>query len=107
MALIPDVVGDADGTATAARAAANGDTIIPGKDAMLVIINGSGAPITATVTAVKPCSQGGLHNAVAIVAAGATALVGPIDERYANSSTGLAVVNYSATATVTVYVARI
>lgn len=110
MALIPEAVATPAGTATAARQAANGDTIANLSDrTMLVFNNGSGSPVTVTVTAVRPCNQGSLHDLVATVAAGAQKVIGPIDNRYANATTGLAVVNYTGTlgATTTVYTTRV
>lgn len=107
MALLPEAVGSPTGTATAPRTPVSGDTIVPGDDVQLVVFNGSGAPITVTVVATKACNQGSLHDSVSSVAAGATKMIGPIDRRYASNSTGLATVNYSATASVTAYTTRV
>lgn len=108
MALIPEAIAAPTGTATAGRTAVNGDTIGNLSDkTQLVVQNASGGSVTVTITAVKPCSQGVLHDSVSVVAAGTTKVIGPIDSRYANSVSGLAVVNYSATASVTVYTTRV
>lgn len=107
MALLPAAIGSPTGTAVVPRLPVNGDTIVPGDDVQLVYFNGSGASQTVTVTAVLPCNQGSLHNLVAVVAAGATAVLGPIDRRYASNSTGLATVNYSATTSATAYTTRV
>ena len=108
MALIPEAVGSPTGTVTAPRLPVSGDTIAPGDDVQLVFQNGSGAPITVTVVAVRPCSQGSLHDSVSVVAAGTTRMIGPIDRRYASNSTGLATVNYTGTLTsTTVYTTRV
>lgn len=108
MALIPEAVAAPTGTATAGRTAANGDTIANlSERTNLVVQNANGSSVTVTITAVKPCSQGSLHNSVSAVANGATAVIGPIDSRYANAVSGLAVVNYSATTGVTVYTTRV
>jgi hypothetical protein len=108
MALLPAAVGSPTGSAVVPRLPVNGDTITPGDDVQMVFFNGSGSPITVTVTAVQVCSQGALHNLVAVVAAGATSVLGPIDRRYANASTGLAVVNYTGTLTgTTAYTTRV
>ena len=110
MALIPEAVATPAGTATAARQAANGDTIANLSDrTMLVFNNGSGSSVTVVVTAVRTCSQGALHDLSAAVAAGAQKVIGPIDSRYASASTGLATVNYTGTLTAatTVYTTRV
>lgn len=109
MALIPEAVASPAGTATAARLPANGDTIANLSDKTnLVLNNASGTTIQVTVTAVKTCNQGGLHNLVASVPTGTQAVIGPIDSRYASNSTGLATVNYTGTlAGSTVYTTRV
>lgn len=108
MALIPEAVGTPSGTVTAARLPVNGDTINPGDDVQLVFINGSAGSVTVTITAVKPCNQGSLHDSVSVVAAGATKMIGPVDRRYASNSNGLATVNYTGTLTsTTVYATRV
>jgi hypothetical protein len=107
MALLPAAVGSPTGAVVVPRLPVNGDTIQPGDDVQLVYFNGSGASQTVTVTAVQPCSQGSLHNLTAPVAAGAIAVIGPINSRYANASTGLAVVTYSATTSATAYTTRV
>lgn len=109
MALIPEAVASPTGAATAARLPANGDTVanLSGQ-LMLVLNNASGTTITATVTAVKTCNQGGLHNLVAAVPTGTQAVIGPIDSRYASASNGLATVNYTGTlAGSTIYATRV
>ena len=110
MALIPQVVGTPTGVASGARAAAAGDTVTPGADVQLVVTNGSGASITVTVVCKQTCSMGSsspTHDSVTTVAAGTTAVIGPINDRYKDNTTGLATVNYSATASVTVYSSRV
>jgi hypothetical protein len=110
MALIPEAVASLTGTATAGRLPVNGDTIANLSDrTQLVLTAPSSGTLTATVTAVKPCSQGSLHNLVASINAGSPpVVVGPIDSRYANAVSGLAVVNYSGTLTAsTVYTTRV
>lgn len=109
MALIPEAVATPAGTATAGRVPVNGDTIANLSDrTMLVLNNASGTTIQVTVTAVRPCSQGSLHNLVASVPTGSQAVIGPIDSRYANAVSGLATVNYTGTlAGSTVYTTRV
>lgn len=107
MALIPEAVASPTGGTPAGRTAANGDTVQPTSNTVLVVNNASGVSVTVTVVAVKPCSQGVLHDSVTAVPAGATRVIGPIDGRYASNISGLAVVNYSATASVSVYTTRV
>ena len=109
MALIPEAVATPAGTATAGRTPVNGDTIANLSDrTMLVVVNANASQTQVTITAVRPCSQGSLHDLVSTVAAGTTKVIGPIDSRYANAVTGLATVaNYTVTASVTVYTTRV
>lgn len=109
MALIPEALASPAGTATAGRLPVNGDTIANCSDRTnLVFNNTTGSSITVTVTAVKTCNQGSLHNLVAVVPATTQAVIGPIDSRYASNSTGLATVNYTGTLTgTTVYTTRV
>jgi hypothetical protein len=97
MAMIPEFVGAPVGVAITGRDAAAGDTIVPTPRTELTVDNTSATPMTVTVAAVKTCSQGSLHDSVTVVAAGARKVIGPIDERYARTSDGLAAVSYSAT----------
>lgn len=109
MALIPEGLASGAGTGVVPRLPVNGDTIANcSPTTNLVFNNTTGSPITVTVTAVKPCSQGGLHDLVASIAAGAIEIVGPIDSRYASNTTALATVNYTGTLTATtVYTTRV
>ena len=110
MALIPQVVGTPTGVASGARAAAAGDTVTPGADVQLVVINAGGVSTTVTVTCKQTCSMGlssPAHDSVSVVAAGTTAAIGPINDRYKDSNTGLATVSYTVTASVTVYTSRV
>lgn len=110
MALIPEAVATPAGTATAGRLPVTGDTIANLSDRTMLVLNNpsSGNTIQVTVTAVKPCNQGSLHNLVASVPNGSQAVIGPIDSRYASNSTGLATVSYSGTLTgSTVYTTRV
>lgn len=108
MALIPETVASAGGTASAPRLPANGDTIANcSPTTNLVFKNGTGGIVTVTVTGKKVCSQGGLHDLVASVAIGAEEVIGPIDSRYADPVTQVATVNYSAVTASTVYTTRV
>lgn len=109
MALIPEAVATPGGTVTAGRTPVNGDTIAnPSDRLMLVVVNANASPTVVTITATKTCSQGGLHDLVSTVANGTTKVIGPIDSRYANGTSGLATVaSYTVTASVTVYTTRV
>lgn len=110
MALIPEALASAAGTGTAPRLPVNGDTIANcSPTTNMVVKNVLGGVLTVTVTGKKVCSQGGLHDLVATIAAGAEEIVGPIDSKYADPITGLATVaTYSPTPTgCTVYTTRV
>lgn len=108
MALIPEALAAPAGTAVIPRLPVNGDTIAnPSDKTNLIFNNPSGGSITVTVTAVKACNKGVLHDLVSVVAAGTQKVIGPIDSTYASNSTGLATVNYTGTLTgTTVYTTR-
>lgn len=102
MALIATQQVTSAGLAPTFAAAASGDTVIPDDRTVLRVNNGSGSPITVTLTAVTACSQGSLHNRAVTVAAGAIEDIptGPAAQ-FADQTTGVAAITYSATATVT------
>ena len=107
MALIPEAVPKPTGTAPSPRAAASNDTVNPGSDVYLHVDNASAAAVTVTVVAKRPCNQGTLHDYSISVPASGKSLVGPIDaQRFGDPITGLASINYSVTASVTVYAVR-
>ena len=106
MALVPEVVAVPAGATPAPRTAANGDTVVPNDHVQLVVNNASGASVTVTVVGVQPCSHGVVHDLAVAVPAGQTRHIGPITARFANATTGLAVVNYSATTSVNVHTTR-
>ena len=107
MAVIPEVTVTQAGSAPPVRAAAAADTAVPSENVDLYVNNASGASINVTVVAKSPCNQGVLHDLVVAVPAGAIRLIGPLSPgRFADPVTGLASVNYSATATVTVATIR-
>lgn len=109
MALIPEGLASTAGNGVVPRLPANGDTIANcSPTTNMVFNNTTGSPITVTVTGVRQCSQGVAHDLVASVAAGAIEIIGPIDSRYASSTTALATVNYTGTLTgCTVYTTRV
>lgn len=107
MAVIPEVTVTPAGVAPPTRAAAAADTVVPSDNVDLYVNNASGASITVTVVGKLACNKGVIHDLVATVPAGAIRLVGPISPtQFADPTTGLASVNYSATATVTVAAIR-
>ncbi len=106
MADLPVYSASGTGTVITPQAAAGGgDRAQCGAKNHLVVINGSGAGITVTVDSVAPCSFGSDHNLVVVVAAGATALIGPLpSERYAALSDQKAAVTYSGVGSLTCWV---
>lgn len=103
MALIPQAQIVQGGLVSALQAAAVGDFVIPGQTSFLVVKNGSGAAVTVTVDSVAPCSYGFDHDLVVVIAAGASADIGPLPtSRFGNPADGFAHISYSSVATVTV-----
>lgn len=82
-------------------AAGGGDKLPAGPGRFVQVINGSGGSINVTINSIKPCDQGFDHNVVVAVAAGATKLLGPFNDRYVDSD-GYVELAYSAVTTVTV-----
>lgn len=109
MALLSTQAASPSGTApTYAAASAGGDTFAPGDDVMLHVKNASTAAITVTVASPTPCSQGATHDLSVSVPASGERLIGPFPaQRFANATTGLVGVTYSAAASVTVAVIRV
>lgn len=103
MAVIPEVTVTQAGAAPPTRAAAAADTIVPDQNIDLYVNNASAGAVNVTIVSKVVCSQGVLHDLVVSVPAGAIRLIGPIPaQRFADPVTGLASVNYSATASVSV-----
>lgn len=103
MAALAKQLLDQHGTAiTFTAAGGSGDTVPCEAGTLLLVRNGSGAPVNVTVT--TPGTDQGLavDDLVVAVAAGATTAVGPFTDLYANASDGQAHVGYSATSSVTV-----
>lgn len=94
--------------ATLVAATSGGDTIPVGDNVILVLNNGSGSSITATV--VTPGTEGGLAIAdqTIVVPAGARVNAGPFPaELFADPTDGRAHVTYSAVTSLTVGVLRL
>jgi hypothetical protein len=85
-----------------ANAAGGGDVYLNGSNRMLHVRNGSGAPITVTITAHTPCSAGVLHDATYTVGAASDKVLGPFDAARFNNPSGQIEVGYSDVTTVTV-----
>lgn len=94
---------DDDGIAgvTFSAASGGGDKVSCGPHSTLLVKNGSGSPVTATIT--TPGTVGGLAIAdrALTVAAGATGAIKLPAEQYENPSDGLASIAWSATTTIT------
>jgi hypothetical protein len=107
MATIPTTVIDLPGTVinfVAANVA--GDACATGEDVKLLVKNGAGAPMTATlVTPGKVDGDLDITDRVVTVAAGATEGV-KVTDRYRDPVTGLASITWSSITTVTVAVIR-
>lgn len=92
---------------TFVAASGGGDTVTPGNDVFLIVKNGGGAPITVTVDSVTPCNYGVDHDLVVSVTNAQERWIGPLPAtRFAQASTGLVNVTYSAVTTVTVAAVR-
>lgn len=71
----------------------------------LQVTNGGGSSINVTIDSPVQCSQGGTHDEVIPVAAGATKIIGGFDKSQFNDPiTGRVNVSYSSVTTVTVAV---
>lgn len=93
------------GTAVTYAAATTGpgDTFVPNSRGILVVKNGSGASITATVVIPGNTDFGqAVPDVPVVVAAGAETHIGPFPASAADPITGLITVTYSAVTTVTV-----
>lgn len=86
---------------TFASAASGGDDFPNTGDEYVEVDNGSGSPITVTVTGSEQCSQGFTHDAQVSVPAGESRRIGPFPTARFGDSVDI---SYSATASVTVAV---
>ena len=105
MALIaPQAISKAGSTITFAAATSGpGDTFVPNARGILIVKNGSGASITATVVVPGSDERGVLIPDVSwVIAAGAEAMMGPFPQAVADPVTGLITITYTAVTTVTV-----
>lgn len=92
------------GTAVSlAAAAGGGDLIPPNPNGALMVRNGDASAKTVTVAVPGNTKFGQADPDVAVVvAAGATALIGPLDQDLADPTDGMVHVTYSAVTSVTV-----
>jgi len=104
-ALSTQAIAEAGVVPSFAAAAAGGDTAVPGDKTFLVVKNGGGSSINVTLAAFPDTSTYGtaIPDPVIAVANGAEKWIGPLrGSSYANASTGLVNITYSAVTTVTV-----
>lgn len=85
-----------------ANAGVAGDVYANGSNRFLHVRNGGASPITVTITAHAPCSQGTLHDATYTVANGTDKVLGPFDAARFNNPSGQIEVGYSDNTSVTV-----
>jgi hypothetical protein len=83
-------------------AAGGGDAMATGHANFLHVKNGGGSPINVTIASPRTCDQGSTHPLVVSVTNGQERMIGPITTRYADPTTGLAVITYSGVTSVTV-----
>jgi hypothetical protein len=101
MALIPTHSVTTTGTAPTFNAAAAGDTARVGAHMTLIVKNGAGAPITATITVPGNLPTGDAYpDRAYTVPAGGEQWIPLLDE-YADPTTGQAAIAYSSTTTIT------
>lgn len=93
---------DAPHVITYAAASVGGDLIPNDGKTVLHVVNGAGAPITVTATAVKACSQGFTHNSAQSVVNGTEAVIGPFDITRFNDTAGKVAITYSSVTSITV-----
>jgi len=101
MAVITAQASAANATLTYDAATATGDTIAVGsaQRSTLLVRNASAAPVTITLAAVAPCSQGFLHSTQANCAVGDTEVAIPTATVTAAGNVGI---TYSAATSVTI-----
>lgn len=101
MALITTFVPSVAGTAPTYGAAAAADTVTPGQGYWLVIKNGSGSPMTCTLTTPGNNVFGdAVADKVYTIAAGGESWI-PVIKEYADPTTGTVALTWSSTTTVT------
>lgn len=88
---------------TLAAAAGGGDTVAPNDRLFLWVKNASGSPITVTVVVPGTYFGQALPDvAVSVPATTGERMIGPLDSRLADPSTGVISITYSAVTSVTV-----
>lgn len=83
-------------------ASAGGDTFDNDGRTIIVVKNGSGAPITVTFDSLTPSNYGTDVNPAAAIPAGATYFFGPLDPNRFNDANGRVGVSYSGVTSLTV-----
>lgn len=103
MATLTVYTKDLDGLIATYVSAAGGGDVFPNDGAtQLHVKNGSGSPITVTVTAVKACNQGTLHDSVTIITAGDEAFIGVFEKKRFNNTSGQGAITYSGVTSLTI-----
>lgn len=109
MALLAHQQIAATGTAVSLVAAAGGgDTVNPDDRMFLWVKNGSGAPITVTVVVPGTFYAQNLADiAVSVPATTGERLIGPLDRKLADPSTGVVNITYSGVTSLTVAAVKV
>lgn len=93
----------AGGAYAAVAASAGGDKVAPSDRGALLVLNGSGAPITVTVATPGNTKYGqAIPDIPVTVPATGARLIGPFPADLADPTDGLVAITYSAVTTVTV-----
>lgn len=88
---------------TLAAATGGGDAIAPNDRGALMVKNGGGSPVTVTIVVPGNTKYGqAAPDVPVVVAAGATALIGPLPSDLGDPTTGLVGITYSGVTSVTV-----
>ncbi len=105
MALLPVVDRDADPIFSAADP--GGDTFPNNGNTEIVVYNASASAIQVTFPSERKCSQGFIDDDVQTAVAGGLVTFGPFRASRFNNPQGIAAVNYSSAAGVSVYAKRL
>lgn len=90
---------------TFVSASAGGDSYDVEQGNFIAVRNTGASPVTVTIKAKKACSHGTLHDSAVTVNAGATKVIGNLTkDRFADPTTGLGEITYSAVTNVSVAV---
>jgi hypothetical protein len=101
-ALTTQSIARAGTTPTFAAATGGGDTVQGGDNIFLVVKNGGGSPITATVVVPGTTAYGEANPDIAVAVANGAEKWIPMDSQYADNTTGRVSITYSGVTSVTV-----